>query len=66
MQSMEIIKIVELIHLVADGDGVLYIYIYIYMAKYFILVNIQSLSLMKFFQFFSYIPWLLEGILLGF
>lgn len=64
MQSMEIIKIVELIHLVADGDGVLYIYIY--MAKYFILVNIQSLSLMKFFQFFSYIPWLLEGILLGF
>ena len=29
MQSMELIKIVELIHLVADGDGVLYIYIYI-------------------------------------
>lgn len=28
MQSMELIKIVELIHLVADGDGVLYIYIY--------------------------------------
>ena len=31
MQSMELIKIVELIHLVADGDGVLYIYIYIWL-----------------------------------
>ena len=29
MQSMELIKIVELIHLVADGDGVLYIYIWL-------------------------------------
>jgi len=34
MQSMELIKIVELIHLVADGDGVLYIYIYIYIDIY--------------------------------